>query len=466
MLTDTVSTSTFHAVVWVGFVKFGTCGGARRRGGRTPYKRWHTHGESANRKLALTSSECQSGPLCPSRAVVQPVVQDGRVDLDAFRWLLTDDGQLLLDRAAGLDPRSLSDAESLRRTASPAHVAVALTQVELRRRAEVKFADDAGRMYFTPEGLEQATRAPVAAHRAARLRASGLETVVDLGCGIGGDLLALARAGLTVAGVDLDPVRVEVARANLGALGLGGAVGVADATTVDTRAFDVAYADPARRSARGRVFDVEGWTPPWPFVQDLLTRDACVKLAPGLPHDVVPDGVEAEWVSDHREVKEAVLWSGRLATTARRATVIGDGGLATLTDEDLPASLPDAAGLPAYLFEPDGAVIRAGLVTAVAALVDGHLLDPHIAYVRGPSPVTTPFARGYRVVEELPYREKQLRAALRERGVGRLTIKKRGVSVVPEELRRRLALRGTEEATVVLTRVAGRGTALLVDPLG
>ncbi|WP_445257864.1 class I SAM-dependent methyltransferase [Nocardioides aurantiacus] len=389
------------------------------------------------------------------------------MDLDALRWLLTADGQQLLARAADLDPTSLADAELLRRAASPAHVGAALTQVGLRRRAVVKLGEDAQRMYFTPDGLEQATRAPVAAHRAARLRASGLTSVVDLGCGIGGDLVAMARAGLTVAGVDLDPVRVEVARANLAALGLGGAVGVADATTVDVRAFDVAYADPARRSARGRVFDVDGWTPPWDFVLDLLSRDACVKLAPGLPHDVVPAGVEAEWVSDQREVKEAVLWSGRLATTARRATVIRDGGLATTTEADLPpdGSLPEPDGLPAYLFEPDGAVIRAGLVQAVAARVGGHLLDPHIAYVGGPDPVATPFARGYRVVEELPYREKQLRAALRERGVGRLTIKKRGVSVVPEELRKRLALRGTEEATLVMTRVTGKGTALLVEPL-
>ena len=90
--------------------------------------------------------------------------------------------------------------------------------------------------------------------------------------------------------------------------------------------------------ARGRTFDVDDWTPPWSFVEELLRRDACVKVAPGIPHDLVPHGVEAEWVSDHGEVKEAALWSGRLTTTRRRATVIGDGGLATLTDEDDPGA--------------------------------------------------------------------------------------------------------------------------------
>ncbi len=123
----------------------------------------------------------------------------------------------------------------------------------------------------------------------------------------------------------------------------------------------------------------------------------------------------------------------------------------------------------AYLYEPDGAVIRAGLVGAVAAGVDGGLVDEHIAYVTGDQPFTTPFARTYEVVEELPFREKQLRAALRARGIGRLTIKKRGVDVVPDDLRARLvaagALSGSAEATLVLTRVAGRGTALLVNPL-
>ncbi len=222
-------------------------------------------------------------------------------------------------------------------------------------------------------------------------------------------------------------------------------------------------ADPARRTARGRVFDVDGWSPPWPFVEALLARPSVVKVAPGLPHGLVPDGVEAEWVSEAGEVKEAALWSPQLATVDRRATVIRGAGLATLTDEDPTAAEVRPVGR--FLFEPDGAVVRAGLVTAVAAVVGGGLVDEHIAYVTGDTPVATPFARGYEVLEELPYREKPLRAALRERGVGRLTIKKRGVDVVPETLRARLALRGDAEATLVMTRVAGKGTALLVRPL-
>jgi SAM-dependent methyltransferase len=317
-------------------------------------------------------------------------------------------------------------------------------------------------MYFTRDGLEQATRASVARHRASRVALVG-PSVVDLTCGIGGDLVAFARAGLTTAGIDLDPLRVEVARANLMALGLGGAVEVGNALDLDVSPFATAYADPARRGARGRTFRADDWTPPWTFVESLLTGRACVKVAPGIPHSLVPDGVESEWVSDAGEVKEAVLWSPALATVTRRATVIGRGGLATLTDEDDPGA--DVGGVGAYLYEPDGAVIRAGLVTAVAAGVQGHLVDRRIAYVTGDAAFRTPFARSYRVVEELPYREKQLRAALRERNVGTLTIKKRGVDIAPEQLRKRLALRGDEAATIVLTRVAGEGTALLVEPL-
>lgn len=398
------------------------------------------------------------------------------MDVATFQWLLTDEGTALLAAAARAqeqgDPvRAAEEVRRLAPAASPEQRAAALSQAALRERGRAKLGEAADRMWFTPDGLEQATAPPVAAHRAARLAASDLADdprgVVDLGCGIGSDLIAMAGAGLAVSGVDLDPVRVAVARANLAAAGHAGEVHRADATEVDLDRFALAFADPARRGGRGRTFDPDAWTPPWPFVEELLRRPTVVKVAPGIPHDLVPGDVEAEWVSLGGEVKEAALWSPYLATARRRATVITADGQVSLTEADDPWQGRDrpVRGLGAYLHEPDGAVIRAGLVTAVAALADGGLVDEHIAWVTSDAPASSPFARSYRVLERLPYREKQLRAALRERGIGRLAIKKRGVDVVPEQLRKRLALRGDEEGTLVLTRVAGEGTALLVRPL-
>ena len=316
------------------------------------------------------------------------------MDIETLAWLQTDDGRALLDAAAHAwadhDGDPVRVATAVRRLEPDADkAAAATTQVQRGARGRQVRRCRTPPVFFTPDALEQATRQRVAAHRAARLAAAiPGGSVVDLGCGIGGDLIAFARAGLIAAGIDQDPVRVAMARANLAALDLAGAVQVGDATTVDPSGFGAAFADPARRGGRGRIFDVDGWTPPWPWVLDLLSGRAVVKLAPGLPHDLVPDGVEAEWVSDGGDVKEAVLWSRGLATTDRRATVIGDGGLASLTSEDDPYAVAErpVREVGAFLYEPDGAVIRAGLVTAVAA---GSTADWSIR-TSPTSPATTP----------------------------------------------------------------------------
>lgn len=389
------------------------------------------------------------------------------MDLTTFRWLLTAEGQHLLAVAteiAAEHPDPFVAATRLREHASAEQAAAALTQVRLRGKAEEKFGEDARRMYFLADALEQATRRRVARHRAVRVALADPESVLDIGCGIGGDLIAFAEAGLTVAAIDLDPLRAAIAAANLRALGLPGAVSFADATTMDLSQFSIVFADPARRSDKGRTFNPRDFVPPWEFVVSLLTRPGCVKLAPGLPHAMIPEGIEAEWISDEGGLKEVCLWSSYLATTARRATVIRTHGMATLTETDDPGTAQVRAP-QAYLYEPDDAVIRAGLVTAVAAIVEGGLLDRRIAYLTSDVSLETPFARRYEILEELPFAEKQLRAALRERDIGALEIKKRGIGVTPEQLRKRLALRGSRTATLVLTRHANKATALLCRPV-
>lgn len=382
------------------------------------------------------------------------------MDLVTFEKLLSPAGQLLLAEVAQSAGKEtdLALGTRLRKTYASALVAAAVTQNHLRGKAIAKFGEDAGRMYFTHDALEQSTRQRVAAHRASRLALTGAESVVDLGCGIGSDLIAFARAGLRVRGVELDPVRAAIATANLRALELDGEVLTADVRKVEIGKDEVAFIDPARRDGRGRTFSTSDLQPPWEWVCKLLEGRTVAKVMPGLAHDAVPHGVEAEWVSDGGDLVEACLWGPPFATATRRATVLPSGTSLVAIGELAALAQPGS-----YIYEPDDAVIRSGLVGELAGDIGGWLMDPRIAYVSSDRAVTTPLARGFRVIDELPFREKPLKAALQVRRIGTLTVKKRGVDIVPEELIKRLKLKGPNPATVIMTRVRGDGRAFLVE---
>ncbi|WP_141206542.1 class I SAM-dependent methyltransferase [Streptomyces griseorubiginosus] len=382
--------------------------------------------------------------------------------------LLTPEGRALLDSVRGTAPADeLAVATRLRREHPAELVSAALGQARLRQRAVAKFgAEDAGRMFFTPNGVEQSTRASVATYRAERFRAMGVTSVADLCCGIGGDAIALARAGIRVLAVDRDPLTAAAARANADALGLADLIEVreADVTEVDTAGYDAVFVDPARRSVkRGRIFDPEAYSPPlsWAVQAALGAPHAALKVAPGIPHEAVPEEAEAEWISDGGDVKEAVLWFGG-TPGAVRATLLP--GPRTLPGRGLPD--PEVRSVGRYLYEPDGAVIRAHLVAEVAEELDGGLIDPTIAYVTADALRETPYATAYEITDRLPFNVKKLKALLREREVGILTVKKRGSAVEPEELRRKALPKpqGTNAVTVFLTRVAGAPTMLVGAP--
>ncbi|MFD8804907.1 methyltransferase domain-containing protein [Streptomyces sp. NPDC059597] len=386
--------------------------------------------------------------------------------LSSFHALRTDEGRALLDEVRGTAPADeLAVATRLRRTHPVELVSAALGQARLRQRAAAKFgAEDAERMFFTPNGVEQSTRTSVAAYRAERMRALGVTSVADLCCGIGGDALALARAGIRVLAVDRDPLTAAVARANAEALGLDSLIEVreTDVTEVDTAGYDAVFVDPARRGGRGRIFDPEAYSPPlsWAVAAARTSPRAALKIAPGIPHEAVPAEAEAEWISDAGDVKEAVLWFGTGAPGGVRATLLP--GPRSLEGR----GLPDPAVRPVgrYLYEPDGAVIRAHLVAEVAEDLAGGLLDETIAYLTSDTLRPTPYATAYEITDQLPFNLKKLKALLRERQVGTLTVKKRGSAVEPEELRRKVKPQGPHSATVFLTRVAGAPTMLIGHP--
>ncbi|MFI6939294.1 methyltransferase domain-containing protein [Streptomyces sp. NPDC050418] len=388
-------------------------------------------------------------------------------DLATFRALLTDEGRALLDALRDHDSADeLALATRLRRDHAPELVSAALGQARFRQRAAAKFGADAALMYFTPNGVEQATRTTVAAYRARRFKALGVRSLADLCCGIGGDALALAREGIAVLAVDRDPLTCEVARANAQALGLAELIEVreADVSEIDTSSYDAVFVDPARRGGRGRIFDPEAYSPPLSWAVEAARKAplAALKIAPGVPHEAVPDDAYAEWISDSGDVKEAVLWFGTRPGTFGATLLPAGASMHSARATMLPDPEPRPVGR--FLYEPDGAVIRAHLVAEVAKEVGGGLIDPMIAYVTSDALHATPYATAYEITDRLPFNVKKLKALLREREVGILTVKKRGSGVEPEELRRKMKLQGRNSATVFLTKVAGAPTMLVGHP--
>jgi SAM-dependent methyltransferase len=340
----------------------------------------------------------------------------------------------------------------------------AAEQAILRRRARAKFSH-ADQMYFTREALEQATSEPLAQYRATRFH--GFQHIFDFGSGIGGDALALANVA-SVIGIDKDRIRLVLLAANAQALDLRERISLVQADLCNLGMWfpprSCGFFDPARRTDERRLRSVNTYQPPIHIIHQWITslEGLAVKVSPAVDlEQLVEYDCEVEFVSWRGQLKEAVMWFGALRGAPRKATILpGPYSLTGETQPPLPISSPLT-----YLYEPDPAVMRAGLVRCLGRQINAHQIDPTIAFLTSNHFIETVFARAFRVEEVIPFSLKRLRAALRSRDVGTVTLKKRGSGMDTEDLTRRLRLRGSREETVILTRTAGRLVAIIVEPM-
>jgi THUMP domain-like len=404
-------------------------------------------------------------------------------DVSEYEWLTAGEAAAHLADLAVSDAPLHAALERLRGRLSPAKAHLLLEQVELRRRAEAKF-NAAGRMFFTRVGLEQATDQWIARYKAARfdaVRAASPATphVADLCCGIGGDLLALAEGGAVV-GVDCNAAAAHFAKANCSVVDAG----CADRATVivgNVDAFDFDgiaawHIDPDRRPAGRRTTSLQSCQPSLNTIERLVARvpNAAMKLAPATA--VPPEWnrhCELEWISRGGECRQLVAWHGALAGAPgrRRATILpGSAAKRLLYDFDTTShtieGLPDqpvpiANGVGDFVFDIDPAVRAAHLQGALAAEIQLAALAPGSSYFTGDMPIVDPAISCFKIEDIMPLRVRLIAQHLRERAIGRLEIKKRGVDIDPESLRRELKLRGDNDATLLITFVGGRPTAIL-----
>lgn len=366
-------------------------------------------------------------------------------------------------------------------------IAAVLTQARLQQRAQTKFGDRAVDLLFTAEGAEQATRAEVAALHAQRFASAGMSQHWDLGCGIGADAYAVASQGLALTAIDIDPTTAAIAAANLSSFEKASArVGVIEDEDLDLGARSSIWLDPARRvpgaaDAQGRsrrISGLEEMAPPWSTVQRLAGQAgaAGAKYSPGFPAQSIPAGVEAVWVSYAGAALECALWWGlaveKPGRSVMRAILAPSGthsGRWARLAQLSPVSLADAAaGYPqvsagSFLYDPDKAALAADLLDSVAIIVGGAEVGPQSGYLSSTSSVDTGWARRWRVVEVLPFNIKAIRSWARSNDIGTLTLKRRGHGPDPATLRRQLKLKGTAEATLVVTKLGDELAAIWVE---
>ncbi len=391
------------------------------------------------------------------------------MDLPTFRRLLDPTGQAVLHSAEQLQPAEadfLTHFTQLSRLYPPELARLALEVAILRQEAASKFPF-ASRLYLTRDAMQQASAYAVSTYRCQRLRP--FTRLADLGCSVGGDTLALAAQAPTL-GIDLDGLRLAMARANLDALDLNKRAMFVQADLRQPLPLapdsDLAlFFDPARRAQGRRVYSVRAYQPTLAIVQTWLPRfpALAVKISPGVSREEIrPYDAELEFISLHGELKEAVLWFGPLKTVSNRATLLpGPHSLVAMegVSPQLPLHEPQA-----YLYEPDPAVLRAGLVASLGQSLGAAQLDADIAYLTGDQALETPFARRWEVEDWFPFQLKRLRDALRQRHVGHVVVKKRGSPLQPEALIRDLRLKGDQQRVVFLTHLRGRPIVILAYP--
>jgi len=385
--------------------------------------------------------------------------------LETLAALRTPAGEMLLAEAGAIAaewPDPLRAITRLRRRHPPELAAAALETVQLRARAAAKFPE-AARMFFTAEALEQASSAAAAAHIAARFagQAGSIQDVLDLGCGLGGNTIALARVARVTA-IDRDPLRLALARANAEACGVAERISFMQADLLDDSlpAAGAAFCDPGRRTPDGaRLFDPRRWQPPLDAALRLAARFPAfgIKAAPGIRDADLPPGCEAEFVQEGSTLGIAMLWLGAFAGAERRATLLPSGETLGFTPLE-----PVAVAAPrAVLYEPQPAAIRARLLQQLGHALDATRIDETTAFLSADAARPTPFATAYAIDEWLPFNLKALQRRLRALRVGRVVVKTRASPLDPQQLERLLKLDGPEERVLVLTRVLGRHAALI-----
>jgi hypothetical protein len=383
------------------------------------------------------------------------------MDIERARYLVSERGR---DALASL-PRDLPAdpnrrASLLRRKYPAAEAAALAEQVTLCVRAARNHGSHRG-MLFTAPGLEMMTHPLVAERRARRIAALHLP-FTDLTCGLGGDLKAVAEAGVPASGIEIDAPTALLAQHNV----VSATISLGDAgrppLAVSERAVLV---DPSRREGGSRRFDPSAFSPPWDVALAVVREAAAavIKAPPGLQESNTPADAELEAIQLGTSMREISLWFGGALTPGLRRAVLLPAGAELSSDE--PEAIPGTVPPSHILFDPESCVTRATLVRHLGHRLGARLMDEQVAYLVAPVAAFSPLAATFEVLDRIPFSLSRLRQRLREANWKPDEIRRRAFPVEPDELRRLLSKLEGEPVTLLLTTLAGARTVFIARRL-
>ena len=348
-----------------------------------------------------------------------------------------------------------------------------LDDVHYRTRGRDKFPR-ASKMRFTRDGLAMATGKAVAEYRTWKIRKQlgSVRKALDACAGIGGDTIAMALRWKVVS-VEIDPEMIEILMHNIEVYDAQNKVEVVqgDITKlVNDEDFksrlgelDVIFFDPSRRGDRGRTVKTEDYIPRLSFIDELLSLcpNLCVKISPGTDLDRIKYDCDIEVISNRGEVKEVVLWFGKLKLDQEKKAVLATKLPEKMTMERVKTPKIKVTQVGDYLYEPDPAYIKARLIDTLAQYYDLTQIHPKIAYLTGEEKLRTPVLKTYEVMRVTSTEPAEINAALGELGIGRIDFKARGVSVDMKGIHKRIIGKGKRRGIVVFTVVGKKDRAVI-----
>jgi SAM-dependent methyltransferase len=351
-------------------------------------------------------------------------------------WRTLVDAGLAFDEAGGDALRAATVLAKRRADAEPARRAAALELVSEGARLARKLGVT-DRLVAVREAVEQATSGRVATWHAQQVPEGA--RVLEIGCGCGGDSLALAHRAKNLIACDVDPVRAACAHINLTTTGLatsraipGDGLELLDGEAADA---DVVFADPDRRAGGRRSLDPEAWRPPLSRLAALARtgRRVFVKAAPSLDADVVAGTFRVAYVSHAGECVEAFLESPCEGEAVRAVLLPGDGPSVTLTGDrgDAPSGR-----VGDMLYVPDPAAIRARLLAELCSRHALRLVAPGIAFLTGERGVASPWLAAYEVLNVANGSQHAAARCVAERHASDVRVHARGTRVPVEEIER------------------------------